>query len=117
MGTKKNRSAQNVLTETDERLVGTREVLERIPIHRSTLSEMIAAKRFPAPLKLTQSKLLWRWSTILQWLENLEKHPVKRRAFQNIEKALAANRARAAEVKERRARDGADDDKARPSPR
>jgi len=82
----RNRPVQRVLTDTDERLVGTREVLERIPIHRSTLNEMIKTKRFPAPLQLTESKLFWRWSAILEWLDEREKHPVKRRTFRNYEK-------------------------------
>jgi len=80
----KNRPAPAVLTTDDERLVGTREVLERIPIHRSTLNAMITAKRFPPPLKITPAKLLWRWSTILAWLDERERHPVKRREFQNL---------------------------------
>ena len=82
----RNRSTGRVLTNADERLVGLREVLERIPVHRSTLREMIKAKRFPAPLQITESKLVWRWSTILQWLDDREKHPIKRRAFRNLEK-------------------------------
>ena len=85
MKKERNRSVKNVLTDTDERLVSTREVLERIPIHRSTLNKMIKAKRFPTPLKLTESKLFFRWSAILQWLDDREKHPVKRREFRNLE--------------------------------
>ena len=82
----RNRSHKTAITDLDDRLIGTREILERfLPVHRSTLSEMIAEKRFPAPLKLGKSKLFWRWSTLLQWLEHREKHPVKRRAFENLE--------------------------------
>ena len=77
------------LTPTDERLVSTTELLERIPIHRSTLNAMIAKKKFPAPLQITTSKLFWRWSAVLQWLEDKERHPVKRRAFNNLEKRRA----------------------------
>jgi predicted DNA-binding transcriptional regulator AlpA len=74
-----------VLTDADERLVGTREVLDRfLPVHRSTLNEMVAEKRFPAPLKLGKSKLFWRWTSLLQWLDDREKHPVKRREFRNL---------------------------------
>jgi len=72
-----------VLTDQDERLVSARELLERIPIHRSTLNAMLAANRFPPPLRLTSSKLLWRWSTIVKWLDERERHPlVDRRTFQ-----------------------------------
>lgn len=69
------------LTDTDERLVDTREVLARIPIHRSTLNAMINTGRFPAPLRLLSSKLLWRWSTILAWLDERERNPVPPRVF------------------------------------
>ena len=73
-----------VLTDADERLVTANELLQRIPIHRSTLNAMITKKRFPPPLKLTESKLFWRWSTILKWLDEREKHPAKRRPFENL---------------------------------
>lgn len=86
---KKRNQPPRVLTDADERIVDAREVLERIPIHRATLNEMISAKRFPAPLQLTESKLFWRWSAILAWLDEREKHPVKRRAFRNLEKRRA----------------------------
>ncbi len=82
-----NHPRTTVLTDADERLVGTREILERfLPVHRSTLNEMISQKRFPAPLRLGKSKLFWRWSAILKWLEEREHHPVKRREFRNLPK-------------------------------
>lgn len=85
MAMKRNSPAKSVLTEADERLVGTREILEHVlPVHRSTLNEMIAAKRFPPPLALTKSKLFWRWSTILKWIDECERRPVKRREFRNL---------------------------------
>jgi predicted DNA-binding transcriptional regulator AlpA len=74
-------SQASTLTDTDERLVDTREVLARIPIHRSTLNDMINTGRFPAPLQLLGSKLLWRWSAILAWLDERERNPVPRRTF------------------------------------
>jgi prophage regulatory protein len=80
----KSHPPKNVLTDADERLVGTREILARfLPVHRSTLNEMIAEGRFPKPLKLGKSKLFWRWSAILKWLDERERHPVKRREFRN----------------------------------
>jgi len=78
----------STLTDADERLVDTREVLARIPVHRSTLNDMINKGHFPAPLQLLGSKLLWRWSAILAWLEERERHPVPRRAFRFQAKPL-----------------------------
>jgi predicted DNA-binding transcriptional regulator AlpA len=90
----------STLTDTDERLVDSREVLARIPVHRSTLNDMISKGRFPAPLQLMGSKLLWRWSAILAWLEERERNPVPRRAFRFQPKPLppaqTAARAKAA---------------------
>jgi len=94
MAKTRKKNVRNVLTATDERLVDARELLERFPMHRSTLNEMIADGRFPKPLVLGKSKLFWRWSTILEWLDEREKHPFKRRPFRNVDKANAANRAR-----------------------
>lgn len=73
-----------VLTDADERLVGTRELLERfLPVHRATLNAMISEQRFPKPIKLGKQKLFWRWSAILKWLADREKNPVARREFRN----------------------------------
>src|SRR6185295_12054477 len=80
-------SHASTLTDTDERLVDTREVLARIPIHRATLNDMINTGRFPAPLHLLGSKLFWRWSAILAWLDERERNPVPRRAFRFQPKA------------------------------
>lgn len=80
---------RRVLTDADERIIGTTELLERIPIHRSTLNAMITDGRFPPPLKLLESKLFWRWSAILKWLDEREKRPAKRREFHNLEKRRA----------------------------
>jgi predicted DNA-binding transcriptional regulator AlpA len=103
-------SHASTLTDTDERLVDTREVLARIPIHRSTLNDMINTGRFPAPLQLLGSKLLWRWSAILAWLDERERNPVQRRAFRFQPKprppapAQAAARAKVAARRARSAR-------------
>ena len=78
------RRVPKVLTDADERLVTAAELLERFPVNRSTLNTMINAGRFPQPIKLMESKLFWRWSTILRWLDEREKHPAKRRPFENL---------------------------------
>jgi len=93
MGTIRNRKA-DVLTDDDERLVTAREVLQRIPISRATLNAMITSKRFPPPLRLTPSKLLWRWSAILAWLDERERNPVGRREFRLKPRAKSSVSAR-----------------------
>ncbi len=76
-----DKQGQRVFSK-DEHLVTVGDVLERIPIHRSTLNAMITAKRFPPPIRLTSSKLLWRWSVIAKWIQERERTPlVDRRQF------------------------------------
>jgi len=70
-----------VFDPADERLIDTRGVLARIPVHRSTLNAMIKDGRFPPPLHISPSKLVWRLSAILAWLDERERHPIARRAY------------------------------------
>jgi prophage regulatory protein len=65
----------------DERILETRELLERIPLDRSTIWRMVQEGRFPAPIQLTTFRIGWRWSAVLQWLSEREKNPLERRAF------------------------------------
>jgi prophage regulatory protein len=67
-----------------DKLLDSKDVLQRVPVHRSTLNAMISDGRFPAPLRLMPSKLLWRQSVIEAWLDQREKHPVGRREFRNL---------------------------------
>lgn len=75
------RPSPNVLAVADERLVSAREILQRFPFSRATLNRLITTRQFPTPIRLTPSKLLWRWSTILAWLDERERNPVARREF------------------------------------
>jgi predicted DNA-binding transcriptional regulator AlpA len=83
---KRKPEPRRILTDADERFISTTELLERIPLHRTTLNVMVNEGRFPTPIKMTESKLVWRWSTILKWIEEREKHPAHRREFRNLEK-------------------------------
>src|SRR5262245_26944564 len=65
----------------DEHVLSMREVLERIPIERHTLQKLVREGRFPPPIRITSAKVGWRWSRILTWLADCERHPVDRRAY------------------------------------
>ncbi|WP_428422640.1 helix-turn-helix transcriptional regulator [Methylibium sp.] len=46
------------------------QVLAFIPFSRSTLWRQVAAKTFPAPVKLTPGITAWRAEDIRLWIEN-----------------------------------------------
>jgi prophage regulatory protein len=68
-------------TETDERILTTEELLERVPLNRSTLWRMAREGRFPKPIQLTPARIGWRWSAVLSWLKDREDNPVEARAY------------------------------------
>ena len=65
----------------DEHVLSMKEVLERIPIERHTLHRLVREGRFPPPIQITSSKVGWRWSRILSWLSDRERHPVESRPY------------------------------------
>lgn len=65
----------------NERIVSTEELLERIPIDRSTLWRMCRDGRFPRPIQLTPARHGWRWSAVLGWMKDREENPVEARAY------------------------------------
>jgi predicted DNA-binding transcriptional regulator AlpA len=65
----------------NERILTTRQLIDRVPLTRQSLWRMVREKRFPAPIRLTKSKLGWRWSTVLAWLNEREDHPLDRRSY------------------------------------
>jgi prophage regulatory protein len=67
--------------ELNEVVLTTAQLLERVPLRRQTIWRMVQEGRFPPPIRLTASRLGWRWSTVLAWLSEREKRPVKRRQY------------------------------------
>jgi predicted DNA-binding transcriptional regulator AlpA len=65
----------------DDRVLTTREVLDRIPLDRSTLWRMCHEGRFPKPIQLTRSRIGWRWSTVAAWLDERERDPLPSRGY------------------------------------
>jgi predicted DNA-binding transcriptional regulator AlpA len=68
-------------TDADERIISTAELLERIPLNRVTIARMVREGRFVAPIQLTTSRIGWRWSAVLAWLNEREARPGRRRTF------------------------------------
>lgn len=68
-------------TELNEVVLTTAQLLQRVPLRRQTVWRMVREGRFPPPIRLTASRLGWRWSTVLAWLSERETHPVERRQY------------------------------------
>ena len=69
------------IIDPNERVLSTRELLEKVPLHRATVYRMVDEGRFPPPIRLTRSRIGWRLSSVLGWLAQREAHPEERRAF------------------------------------
>jgi predicted DNA-binding transcriptional regulator AlpA len=67
--------------DTDDCILSTEELLKRIPLTRVTLWRMSREGRFVKPIQLTKSRIGWRWSAVLRWMADREKHPVKSREY------------------------------------
>jgi predicted DNA-binding transcriptional regulator AlpA len=65
----------------DEIILTTAQLLQRVPLRWQTIWRMVRENRFPAPIRLTSSRLGWRWSHILRWLSEREARPVERRPY------------------------------------
>ena len=66
---------------TDERILTTAELLERLPLTRQSLWRMAREGRFIQPIRLTRSRIGWRWSSVLLWLNERETRPLEQRAY------------------------------------
>lgn len=66
---------------SDERILTTKQLLERLPLTRVSLWRMAREGRFIQPIRLTRSRIGWRWSAVLAWLAERETHPVEQRAY------------------------------------
>jgi prophage regulatory protein len=79
---KKNKTKHATTNDTaDERILETSELLERVPLDRSTIWRMVQEGRFPKPIQLTRSRIGWRWSAVLAWLAEREANPVEARPY------------------------------------
>ena len=79
------------IDNADERIVDPNELLERIPLDRSTIWRMVQEGRFPPPIQLTASRIGWRWSSILAWLADRERNPVESRSYFGRDKEKTAS--------------------------
>jgi prophage regulatory protein len=68
-------------TPADEILLTTAEVLRRVPLRRETIWRLVRENKFPAPVRLTSSRLAWRLSAILAWISEREQRPITPRPY------------------------------------
>ena len=65
----------------EERILTTAELVERVPLRRETIWRMVREGRFVKPIRLTRSRIGWRWSAVLAWLAERENAPLDRREY------------------------------------
>jgi prophage regulatory protein len=51
------------------RFLSPKAVCEKISLSRSTLDRLVAAGRFPQPIRLTESRLAYRERDVEAWME------------------------------------------------
>jgi prophage regulatory protein len=52
------------------RVIGQKELLQKLPISRTTLWRLIRAKKFPPPLQLSANRIGWFEDEVDRWLES-----------------------------------------------
>lgn len=67
--------------EALDRVLTVKEVTQLIGLSRQHLSRMARDGHFPKAMQITRSRIGWRRSVILAWLQEREQHPEARRAF------------------------------------
>ena len=77
------------LTKPTDRLLRPKDVLEIIPVHRSTLSAWIEKGKFPQPVKISPARIYWRETTVQAWIAKHEQRPVTPRAYLNLPRRRA----------------------------
>ena len=88
MGTRKTTPVQTPPVD-DDRILTTKQLLERIPLDYSTIWRMSKQGRFPRPLQLTRSRIGWRLSAVLAWLAERETDPIESRQYFGTDKKSA----------------------------
>ena len=78
---KRKAASPNIINTADDRVLTERELLERLPLDRSTVWRMVQDGRFPRPIQLSPGRKGWRWSVIAAWLADREAQPIKRRRY------------------------------------
>lgn len=64
---------------THDKLIRIKELKSIVNISQSTLYRMIENNRFPKPVKVTNKINLWRYSTVMEWISNLESQTLEQK--------------------------------------
>ncbi|MBW2187062.1 MAG: AlpA family phage regulatory protein [Deltaproteobacteria bacterium] len=54
-----------------ERFLRIKQLLEIVPLGKSTVWKLVAEGKFPQPIKLSERCTAWRESDIQQWMDKL----------------------------------------------
>lgn len=54
----------------DVRLLSEKQILELIPVSKSTLRRWVKSKTFPAGFRISERIVVWRGEDVRQWIAN-----------------------------------------------
>lgn len=65
----------------DDQLILEKDLLARVPFHRSTIYRKVLDGTFPAPILIAPSRKAWRLSAVMAWIAEREANPVEARVY------------------------------------
>lgn len=71
--------AKYIVEDAGDRILSQKDVLEMLPISKSTLMRMRNRGDFPPPFKVSPRKNGWMESEIISWIANVQEGNVKLR--------------------------------------
>jgi predicted DNA-binding transcriptional regulator AlpA len=80
---RKSRLSPVAIPDPENKLVTVREVLARIPVSRVTLYRMVKAGNFAKPVQLTASRIAFRWSDVLDFLNSRSSKTIRKANLKN----------------------------------
>jgi len=60
---------------SEEHLLGIQQVLQRVPVSRSTIYDWIARGLFPAPFKIGPRRVAWTPRMVSEWIAEKVQRP------------------------------------------
>jgi prophage regulatory protein len=65
-----------VVDAGDDRILTTRELVDRVGLARNTIWRLVRDGRFPKPIQLTPARIGWDWTDVRAWLDERKRAPI-----------------------------------------
>ena len=78
---KRKKAGPPATLTTPDRVLGMRELLQLIPLNRSSIYRLSRAGQFPAAIQLSTGRIGWRLSSVMAWVEDRQRNPVTARRY------------------------------------